>query len=125
MKMAIRFPWMFVSLIAFILSAGGCGSNAGPEPEAEVQILNNSVYVWNRGTVDWSSGTVYLGRRSEDIRKTFGKVTPDGFAQLPLREFRRGTGPDSTPADVTDPETVWVVVEGFAPRRFEMDGSER
>ncbi len=64
MSRTIRFPWLPVSLIAFVLLAEGCGSGAGPKPEAEVQILNDSVYVWNRGSVDWNGGTVYLGRRT-------------------------------------------------------------
>lgn len=125
MNRTILIRWLPVSLIAFALLVGACGSDAGSKPEAEVRILNDSVYVWNRGAVDWSGGTVFLGRRSEDIQKTFGTVTPNGFAQLPLREFRKGSGPDSIPVEVTDPEIVWVVIEGYAPARFEPGETER
>ncbi len=125
MYRTIRFPCLPVSLIVFALLVGGCGSDAGSKPEAEVKILNDSVYVWNRGTVDWNGGTVFLGRRSDEVQKTFGAVTPNGFAQLPLREFRKRSGSDSIPVDVTDPKIVWVVMEGYAPARFEMDETDR
>ena len=83
--------------------------------------MNNSVYVWNRGEVAWSGGTFYLNKRSDDIRKTFGSVNPRGFAQLPLREFRKGSGSGSTPANVSAPRIVRVEVEGYAPRSFDLE----
>ena len=119
----VRFQ--LVPILLFISVSLGCSSGELPAIEAEVRILNDSVYVWNRGTVDWSGGTVFLGRRSEEIQKSFRTVTPGGFAQLPLREFRKGSGPDATPVTVSDPTTVWVVMEGYAPARFEPDGTDR
>jgi len=110
---------------AFILLSLSSCSDSRPQLEAEVQIANNSVYVWNRGDVEWTGGTVFLDKKSDDIQKKFGTVQPGGFAQLPLREFRKGTGPDSTRADVTSPGSVLVEVDGYAPRRFELNDTQR
>lgn len=107
-------------ITVFILPSCSSSSDSRPQPEAEVQIANNSVYVWNRGDVKWTGGIVFLDKKSDDIQKAFGTVQPGGFAQLPLREFRKGTGPDSTPADVTSPSSVLVEVDSYAPRRFEL-----
>ena len=108
MRLHVRSVRLLVPLSCLALLSGSCSSDSRPQLEAEVQIANNSVYVWNRGDVEWTGGTVFLGKKSDDIRKTFRTVQPGGFAQLPLREFRKGTGPDSTPADVTSPSSVLV-----------------
>ena len=112
-------------ITAFILLSLSSCSDSRPQLEAEVQIANNSVYVWNRSSVEWTGGTVFLDKKSDDIQKAFGTVQPGGFAQLPLREFRKGTGPDSTPVDVTSPSSVLVEVDGYAPRRFELNDTQR
>ena len=112
-------------ITAFILPSLSSCSDSRPQLEAEVQIANNSVYVWNRCDVEWTGGIVFLDIKSDDIQKTFGTVQPGGFAQLPLREFRKGTGSNATPADVTSPSSVLVEVDGYAPRRFELNDTQR
>ncbi len=96
-----------------------CGSREEPKPalEAEVKILNESVYVWNRGTQPWTEGQVFLNERSLGIKKPFKTINPNGFAQLPLREFKQ----DSEPIpDSFDLKFVWVEVEGYAPKKFSL-----
>jgi hypothetical protein len=108
-------------LLWFALLTGGCSSDSRPQLEAEVKIANNSVYVWNRGETAWSGGTVYLNKRSDKISKTIATVNPGGFAQLPLREFRKGSTPGSPRANISAPQTVLVEVEGYAPRSFDLE----
>ena len=96
-----------------------CSSRKGAELEAEVKILHKSVYVWNRGTQPWSAGVVFLNERSLGIQKPFKTVTPKGFAQLPLREFKQGSKPISE--DSFNLKFVWVEVEGYAPKKFSLE----
>lgn len=91
-----------------------------PELEAEVKILNESVYVWNRGTQQWTGGgVVFLNERSLGIKRPLGKVTPNGFGQLPLREFRYNS--KSISEISFDLKFVWVEVEGYAPKKFSVE----
>lgn len=90
----------------------------GPPLKAEVKLLHESVYVYNRGDQPWSGGIVYLNERSQENQKSFGSVKPGGFAQLPFREFHQDHGVDP-------PKIVWVEVEGYASGKFEFgSGSE-
>ena len=109
-------------MACLLLCAGGmiwsCGSREEPALEAEVKILNESVYVWNRGTQPWTSGAVFLNERSLEIQKPFKTINPKGFAQLPLREFKQ----DSKPIpDSFDLKFVLVEVEGYAPKKFNLE----
>jgi hypothetical protein len=92
-----------------------CGSREEAALEAEVKILNESVYVWNRGTQPWAGGAVFLNERSLGIQKPFKAINPKGFAQLPLREFKKDSEPIS---DSFNLKFVWVEVEGYAPKKF-------
>ena len=111
-------------LVCLLLCASGtmlsCRSRKGAELEAEVKILNESVYVWNRGQQQWTGGgVVFLNERSLDIKRPLGKVTPKGFGQLPLREFKYNSKPISM--DSFKLKFVWVEVQGYAPRKFNID----
>jgi len=87
------FFWKRTILITLLICTGGmvfsCRSQKQPKLEAEVELANKSVYVWNRGTQAWAGGIVFLNERSLKIQKPFGTVNPQGFAQLPLREFKQ------------------------------------
>ena len=96
--------------------AWSCSSEEEAILEAEVELAHQSVYVWNRGEQAWSKGMVFLNDRSLQIQKPFGAVTPGGFAQLPLREFKQGSSPVSE--DSLELEFVWVEAEGYAPKKF-------
>ena len=87
--------------------------------EAEVKILHESVYVWNRGQQPWSGGAVFLNERSLDIQRPIGTVNPKGFAQLPLREFKQNSKPISK--ESFNLRFVWVEVEGYAPKKFSLE----
>jgi len=103
---------LFVCAGAMIWS---CNSRNEPELEAEVKILNESVYVCNRGTQPWTKGTVFLNERSLGIQRPFSTINPKGFSQSPLREFKQ----DSEPIPVSfNLKFVWVEVEGYAPKKF-------
>ena len=108
--------------MCLLLCASGiiwsCGSREEPALEAEVKILNESVYVWNRGTQPWTSGAVFLNERSLGIQKPFNTINPNGFAQLPLREFKQDSKPISETFDL---KFVWVEVEGYAPKKFNLE----
>ncbi len=93
-----------------------CSSRKEAALEAEVKILNESVYVWNRGTEPWTGGVVFLNERSLGIQKPFRTINPKGFAQLPLREFKQDSKPISE--DSFNLKFVWVEVEGYAPKKF-------
>ena len=109
-------------ITCLLLCAGGmiwsCSSREEPELEAEVKILNESVYVWNRGTQPWTVGAVFLNERSLGIQKPFKTINPKGFAQLPLREFKQDSEPIS---DSFNLKFVWVEVEGYAPKKFSVE----
>jgi hypothetical protein len=111
---------MMVSLL-FCATAmiWSCGSREEPALEAEVKILNESVYVWNRGSQPWTGGVVFLNERSQGIQKPFKTVNPRGFAQLPLREFKQDSKPISE--DSFDIQFVCVEVEGYAPKKFSVE----
>ena len=115
-------------LTSLLVCAGGillsCSSKEEqPELEAEVKILNESVYVWNRGTQQWTGGgVVFLNERSLGIKRPLGKVTPKGFGQLPLREFRYNS--KSISEISFNLKFVWVEVEGYAPRKFTLNVQE-
>ncbi len=96
-----------------------CSSKKEATLEAEVEILNESVYVWNRGQQPWSGGVVFLNERSLDIQRPFGTINPNGFAQLPLREFKQDSKPISK--DSLNLRLVWVEVEGYAPHKFNLE----
>ena len=96
-----------------------CNSRKEPELEAEVKILNESVYLWNRGMLPWTKGAVFLNERSLGIQKPFKTINPKGFAQLPLREFKQDSKPISV--ESFDLRFVWVEVEGYAPRKFDLE----
>ena len=96
-----------------------CRSKKEATLEAEVKILHESVYVWNRGTQSWSGGVVFLNERSLDIQKPFGTINPRGFAQLPLCEFKLDSKPISE--ESLKPRFVWVKVEGYAPKKFSLE----
>ena len=111
-------------ITCLLVCAGGmiwsCDSRKEPELEAEVKILNESVYVWNRGTQQWTGGgVVFLNERSLDIKRPLGKVTPNGFGQLPLREFKYNFKPISM--ESFNLKFVWVEVEGYAPKKFSVE----
>jgi hypothetical protein len=109
-------------MVCLLLCAGtmlcSCGSRKKAKLEAEVKILNKSVYVWNRGTQPWSGGVVFLNDRSLGIQKPFKTINPKGFAQLPLREFKHCSEPISQ--DTFNLKFVWVEVEGYAPKKFDV-----
>ena len=113
--------------LAVLLLFGGCTaalSCAAKEEatlEAEVRLLNESVYVWNRGEEPWGAGVLFVNERTQEMRKAFHGITPRGFAQFPLREFRKGT--ERAFEDGVLPTVVWVEVEGYAPREFLLTGS--
>ena len=96
-----------------------CSSRKEPALEAEVKILNESVYVWNRGSQPWTGGVVFLNEQSLGIQKPFKTVNPKGFAQLPLREFKQDSKPISE--DSFNLKVVWVEVEGYAPKKFDVE----
>jgi hypothetical protein len=96
-----------------------CSSRKETTLEAEVKILHESVYVWNRGTQAWTGGVVFLNEESLGIQKSFGAVNPRGFAQLPLREFKQDSKPVSE--DSLNLKFVWVKVEGYAPKKFSLE----
>ena len=96
-----------------------CSSKKEATLEAEVKILHESVYVWNRGQQPWSGGVVFLNERSLDIQRPFGTINPRGFAQLPLREFKQDSKPISE--ESLDLRFVWVKVEGYAPKKFSLE----
>ncbi len=110
-------------MMCLLVCAGGmilsCGSRKEPELEAEVKILNESVYLWNRGSQPWTGGVVFLNERSLGIQKPFKTINPKGFAQLPLREFKQDSRPISE--DTFDLKFVLVEVEGYAPRKFSIE----
>ena len=88
-----------------------CSSKKEATLEAEVKILHESVYVWNRGRQTWSGGVVFLNERSLDIQRPIGTVNPKGFAQLPLREFKQNSKPISK--ESFNLRFVWVKVRGL------------
>ena len=113
--------WRRLTMVCLLFCAGGmmfsCNSRKEPELEAEVKILNESVYVWNRGTQPWTRGEVFLNDRSLGIKKTFRTINPKGFSQSPLREFKQDNEPISESFDL---KFVWVEVEGYAPKKFDL-----
>ena len=110
-------------MASLLVCAGGmiwsCNSREEPALEAEVKILNESVYLWNRGSQPWTGGVVFLNERSLGIQKPFKTVNPNGFAQLPLREFKQDSRPISE--DSFNLKVVWVEVEGYAPKKFDVE----
>ncbi len=119
----MRNSLLKLSIMTFLLfCAGGiicsCGSQEEAALEAEVKILNESVYVWNRGSQPWAGGAVFLNERSLGIKKTFKTINPKGFAQLPLREFKQDSEPIS---DSFNLKFVLVEVEGYAPKKFSVE----
>ena len=108
-------------MMCLLLCAGGmmfsCSSRKEPELEAEVKILNESVYVWNRGTQPWTGGEEFLNERSLGIKKKFNTINPKGFSQSPLREFKQNNEPIPESFDL---KFVWVEVEGYAPKKFDL-----
>ena len=110
-------------LTCLLLGASGimwsCSSRKEATLEAEVQILHESVYVWNRGQQPWSGGVVFLNERSLDIQRPFGTINPRGFAQLPLREFKQDSKPVSE--NSLQLRFVLVKVEGYAPKKFSVE----
>ena len=110
-------------LVFLLFCASGmmfsCSSKKEATLEAEVKILNESVYVWNRGQQPWSGGAVFLNERSLDIQRPIGTVNPKGFAQLPLREFKQNSKPISK--ESFNLRFVWVKVEGYAPKKFSVE----
>ena len=110
-------------LVCLLLCVSGmmfsCSSKKGATLEAEVKILNESVYVWNRGQQSWSGGAVFLNKRSLDIQRPIGTINPKGFAQLPLREFKQNSKPISK--ESFNLRFVWVEVEGYAPKKFSVE----
>jgi len=117
------FFWKRTILITLLICTGGmvfsCRSQKQPKLEAEVELANKSVYVWNRGTQAWAGGIVFLNERSLKIQKPFGTVNPQGFAQLPLREFKQDSKPVSE--DSLQVRFVWVEAEGYAPTKFPVE----
>ena len=110
-------------LVCLLLCAGAticsCSKRKGAELEAEVKILHKSVYVWNRGTEPWTGGEVFLNERSLGIKRPFGSINPKGFSQSPLREFKQDSKPISV--DSFNLRFVWVEVEGYAPKKFNVE----
>jgi hypothetical protein len=98
-----------------------CASQEAATLEAEVALANESVYVWNRGEEQWGAAVVFVDERTEEMSKAFHGITPGGFVQFPLREFRKGT--ERVFEDDVLPGVVWVEVEGYAPREFRLGGS--
>ncbi len=97
-----------------------CSSKKQPQLEAEVQIANQSVYVWNRGQQPWSGGDVFLNDRSLEIQKSFrASISPGGFVQLPIREFKRADKPVSE--DSFEIKFVLVQIEGYAEKKFDIE----
>ena len=96
-----------------------CSSKKEATLEAEVKIQNKSVYVWNRGQQPWSGGVVFLNEKSLDIQRPFATINPKGFAQLPLREFKQDSKPVSE--ESLNLRFVWVEVEGYAPKKFNLE----
>ena len=117
-----RTSWKLLVALCFLASESvmfwACTlQEEEPSLKAEVKLLHESVYVYNRGDQPWSGGMVFVNERSQENQKLFGSVNPGGFAQLPFREFRQGHG-------VKPPQTVWVEVEGYAPAKFEFGGEQ-
>ena len=114
--------WLAVLLLSGGCSAAlACGAREATPLQAEVGLANESVYVWNRGEEQWRAGVVFVDERTEEMSKAFHGITPGGFVQFPLREFRKGT--ESPFEDGALPGVVWVEVEGYAPREFRLGGS--
>ncbi len=119
----MRNYWKLSILACLLLCAAttlwSCGSRKGAKLEAEVKILNKSVYVWNRGSQPWTAGVVFLNDRSLGIQRPFRTINPKGFAQLPLREFKQGS--EHISEDSFNLKFVWVQVEGYAPKKFTLE----
>jgi hypothetical protein len=122
LKMRNSLPKRLI-LTCLLLGASGiiwsCSSRKEATLEAEVQILHESVYVWNRGQQPWTGGVVFLNEQSLGIQKPFGAVNPRGFAQLPLREFKQDSKPVSE--NSLQLRFVLVKVEGYAPKKFSVE----
>ncbi len=115
--------WKHSLLVCLLFCTGvllsSCSSKKQPQLEAEVQIANESVYVWNRSEQPWSAGVVFLNDRSGKIQKSFrAEIKPGGFVQLPIREFKQADKPVS--ADLLEIKFVWVHVEGYAAKKFDI-----
>ncbi len=111
-------------LVCLLFCAGAalfcCSSKKQAQLEAEVQIANESVYVWNRGQEPWSGGEVFLNDRSLEIQKSFrAEINPRGFVQLPIREFKQAGKPVSESS--LEIKFVLVQIEGYAPKKFDME----
>jgi hypothetical protein len=92
-----------------------CGEKE-PPLKAKVEVAHQSIYVWNKGDKAWTGGKVYLNDQSQDIWRPLGKVTPGGFGQLPIREFKQGgKSVLETGLEIT---CVCVHVEGYATQKF-------
>jgi hypothetical protein len=97
-----------------------CSSKRQAQLKAEVQIANESVYVWNRGEEPWSGGVVFLNDRSGEIQKSFkATINPGGFVQLPIREFKQGG--KGVSEDSLEIKFVWVQIEGCAAKKFDIE----
>lgn len=120
MKSSFRKQLIVVCMVvAGIGMFYSCSKEEKEMLKAEVKLANKSVYVWNRGDRAWRGGMVFINERSQEISKSFGTVNPRGFAQLPLREFRKDSKP--VPQNSLQPEFVWVETEGYAPKKFKLD----
>ena len=111
-------PFLLCSLFCISTAMFSCSSDKEATLEAEVKIANESVYVWNRGTEPWTGGAVFLNDRSLDIQRPLGRVTPKGFTQVPLREFKQNSKPISEQS--LKLSFVWVIVDGYVPRKFNL-----
>ena len=112
-------PILLCLLLGASMIVLSCSTKKEPTLEAEVKILHKSVYVWNRGQQPWTAGEVFLNEESLGIQKSFRTINPKGFAQLPLREFKQDSEPVSE--DTFELRFVWVKVEGYAPKKFDME----
>jgi len=111
-------------LVCLLFCAGAilfsCSSKKEAQLEAELKIANESVYVWNRGEEAWSGGVVFLNEKSGEIQKSFkATITPGGFVQLPIREFKQAGKPVSESS--LEIKFVLVQIEGYAPKKFDIE----
>lgn len=115
--------WKRLILLCLLFCASvilcSCRSKKEAPLEAEVKILHESVYVWNRGTEQWTGGEVFLNERSLGIKRPIGSVTPNGFSQSPLREFKQDSKPISV--DSFNLKFVWVKVQGYEAKKFSVE----
>jgi hypothetical protein len=111
-----------LGIVVFLVAVGSgmlwsCGQKE-PPLKAKVEVAHKSIYVWNKGDQAWTGGKVFLNDPSQNISRPMGTVTPGGFGQFPIREFRQGG--KSVLESGMEITSVCVEVEGYATAKFQI-----